>query len=399
MPSGMARAPAAPAARALVLPSRRFRTGVPTPARTKGAEHEARYRNRGAGAGARHRGVPGRRARQGGSHRRAVELLDRGARPRPRGPRGQVLHVADVRLPRGRDAGRPALAGRRTGDALGTLVRSPALDLPSAQGRQVPHRRRGDVRGREVQPAARHRQALDDRLRRPAARAHRGHRDAGARPARHRHQGSDADHPHVSLALALHRGHDLAEEVHRVRRRRRVRAEAGGQRALPVRRAGDGLAHQAGCGRQPLAHRRAALQDRHLQAGPGGDDADRAPASRRGRHRRREPRAGQGARARGVSDSLPPGRSHPDDVVGPAARRSAHEGQARARGAEPGGRPHRDRAVDLRRPRRSRIRAHGALVVVSRHRLQGVARDAVPVRSGAGQEAPRRRRSLPAASR
>jgi peptide/nickel transport system substrate-binding protein len=35
-----------------------------------------------------------------------------------------------------------------------------------------------------------------------------------------------------------------------------------------------------GSGPYALAHRRAALQDHHLQAGAGGDDADRAPAAR-----------------------------------------------------------------------------------------------------------------------
>ena len=79
-------------------------------------------------------------------------------------------------------------------------------------------------------------------------------------------------------------------------------------------------------------------------------------------------------------------------VVDPAARRPADQGQARARGAEPRHRPQRDRPVDLRRLRRSGVRAAGALVGVSRHRLQGDARDAVPVRSGSRQEAARRSR-------
>src|SRR5690349_1983905 len=47
------------------------------------------------------------------------------------------------------------------------------------RGGEVPQRRRADVRGRQVQPAARDGQALDDRLCRAAARAHQGHRDAG----------------------------------------------------------------------------------------------------------------------------------------------------------------------------------------------------------------------------
>src|SRR3989442_721316 len=81
----------------------------------------------------------------------------------------------------------------------------------------------------------------------------------------------------------------------------------------------------------------------------------------------------------------------PSDVLDPAARGAADQGQARARGAQPRRRSQRGRAVDLRRSRRSGVRSHGALLVVSRHRLQGDARDAVSVRRGAGQETPGRR--------
>ncbi len=56
------------------------------------------------------------------------------------------------------------------------------------------------VGGREVQPAAGDRQALDHRLRRAAAHADPGHRDPGARPRRHRDQGADPDHPDLSVA-------------------------------------------------------------------------------------------------------------------------------------------------------------------------------------------------------
>ena len=49
-----------------------------------------------------------------------------------------------------------------------------------------------------------------------------------------------------------------AEEVHRGGRRRRVRAQAGRQRALQVRGAGDRRPHQADRRGQPLADRDAA---------------------------------------------------------------------------------------------------------------------------------------------
>ena len=123
-----------------------------------------------------------------------------------------------------------------------------------------------DLGGREVQHHAGHRQAVDHRLRGAAAHPDPGHRDAGARPGGDRHQGADPDHPDVSLALPLHRGHDPAEEVHRGHRRRRVRPQAGGQRALQVRGAGHRLAHPAGRDGQPLADRDAQVQDHTCSA-------------------------------------------------------------------------------------------------------------------------------------
>ena len=62
--------------------------------------------------------------------------------------------------------------------------------------------------------------------------------------------------------VAVDRGHGAAEEVHRGQRRRRVRAQAGRQRPLQVRGAGDGLPHQADRHGQPLAHRHPEVQER-----------------------------------------------------------------------------------------------------------------------------------------
>ena len=120
-----------------------------------------------------------------------------------------------------------------------------ALDLPPAEGREVPQRRRADLRGREVQHHAQHRQALHHRLRGTAAHPDPGHRDARARPGGDRDQGAHPDHPALPVPLALHRGHDPAEEVHRVGGRRRLRAQADRERTLQVRGAGDRLAHHA----------------------------------------------------------------------------------------------------------------------------------------------------------
>ena len=62
-------------------------------------------------------------------------------------------------------------------------------------------------------------------------------------------------------------------------------------------------------------------------------------------------------------------------VLGPDGRDAAHQGQARARGAQPRHRPQRDRPVDLRRLRRAGGHPDGAVVGVQGHRLQGDARD------------------------
>ena len=222
------------------------------------------------------RGRPG----QARSHRGPVELLHGDARSRPRRPSREVLPFHDVRLSRGHHPRRSALEGRRHRHALGELGRLQALDLLSAQGGEVPQRRRSHLGGREVQHHARHRAALHHRLRWSAPHAHPDHRDARARPRGHRHQGSHPHHPHVSLALPLHGRHGLAQEVHRAGGRRWLRPQAGGQRAVPVRRAGDGLAHQAHRGGQSLAHRHPEVQDHDLQAGARGDDAPRPPPPR-----------------------------------------------------------------------------------------------------------------------
>ena len=238
---------------------------------------------------------------------------------------------------------------------VGELGRPQALDVPSPQGREVPHRRRDDVGGREVQPPARDGQALHHRLRGAAADADPGHRDAGARPRGHRHQGVDAHHPDLPVALAVDRGDGAAEEVHRGQRRRRVRPQAGRHRPLQVRRAGGRLPHQADRRRQPLAHRHAEVQEHDVQAGAGGDHAHRAAAPRRGGRGRRQPRAREGAGEGGLPDPHPQGGGPRPHVVGARPRRlgGAHEGQARARGVEPRHRPQRDRAVDLRGLRRA----------------------------------------------
>ncbi len=240
------------------------RRGLPVPARP----------------GADRRGHGGARLGSGQARAdgRPVELLHRSARSRARWPHRQVLPLAHVRLPRRDDAGRPALAGRRAREPLGELVRLQAVDLPPPKGRQVPQRRRRDLGGREVQSPAGHRQALDHRLRGAAAHPDPGHRDAGSRPGGDRHQRGDPDHPDLSLALPLHRGHGPAQEVHRGQRRRRLRPQAGRQRPVQVRRAGHRLAHPADRGRQSLADRDAQVQEHPVPAGARGDDPHRAAA-------------------------------------------------------------------------------------------------------------------------
>ena len=209
---------------------------------------------------------------------------------------GQVLPLAPVRLSRGHDAGRPAIAERRDRDEVGALAGLPAVDLPASQGRQVPQRGRPDIRGREVQPAARHGEAVDHGLCGHPALHGPGHRDARPRPRRHRDQGAGAHRAELSLAVTLDRGHGPAEEVHRGQRRRRLREKTRRERPVPLRRAGYGLARQAGRGRQPLADRHAQVQERDVPAGTRGDHAYRAAPAGRGRHRRAEPRAREGAR-------------------------------------------------------------------------------------------------------
>ena len=328
---------------------------------------------------------------RGRAERRPLEPLVGSARPDPGRPHRQVLPLADVRLPRRRHARRPALSGGRRRHPLGGVGRRQALDLPPTARRQVPHRRRAHRRGREVQHPARAGAALDDGLRPGAPPARQGDRDAGAGPRRHRHEGRDRDDPDAPVAAPLDRGNDPPEEVRRGQGRRRLRACARRVGSLPVRRAGLELPRQARGPAVPLASRHAEVQDGRLQGCARGDDADRDAPARRGRRRRDQPRAHEGGRGRRLPRPPPPGGRTDRGLVRAALGADADSGQARPRGAEPRDRQDGARRDRLRRPGVARGGPVRPVVVVPRDQVQDHAGDGLRPRSGAREEAPRRR--------
>ena len=173
-----------------------------------------------------------------------------------------------------------------------TAVRGRAqLRVRPAQGRQVPQRRAGHGRGREVLL-----RALSRRRRKAAEGAGGRGRDArsAARPLQA--EAAVARLPHL-LCERHRRRLDRAQEIRREGRRGRLQEGADRRRALQVRLVHAGRRAGAGGLRRVLAQD-AERQAAGVQGDPRRVDAAGRAEARRGRHRLLDPRrAGRGAAA------------------------------------------------------------------------------------------------------
>ena len=159
----------------------------------------------------------------------------------------------------------------------------PQLRFRAAQGRQIPQRRAGDRRGREILVRAlpRRRSRVDEGS---------GGRDRDARSSACPLHAEAAVARFLDLLLERHRRRlDRAEEICREGRRRRLQEGADRRRPLQVRLVHAGRRAGAGSLRRLLA------QDPERQAaGDEGDprrvDAAGRAEARRGRHRLFDPR-------------------------------------------------------------------------------------------------------------
>src|SRR6059036_1210388 len=121
------------------------------------------------------------------------------------------------------------------------------------------------------------------------------------------------------------------------------------------------------------------------------ETTDRDAPARRGRRRRDQPRAHEGGRGRRLRRPPPPGGRTDRGLVRTALGADADSGQARPRGAEPRDRQDGARRDRLRRPGVARGSPVRPVVVVPRDQVQDHAGDGLRPRSGAREEAPRRR--------
>ena len=299
---------------------------------------------------------------------------------RPRGDAGRhhAVHDAVRDARRAREADAQQSDDAEPGRVVERVARRPRLRLRPAQGREVPQRRPGHRRGREV-----------------LARALPGRRclDVEGARGRRRGRGSAARaHPAQAAVAGLHdvlchagdgRGVDRPQALRRACRRRRLQEGAGGRRALSLRVVQPGRRAGAGGERELLAQdaqREAAglpLRARRHES-PGHAQA------RRGGHRLLDSRSAR----RGIAaDARPHAQGHLADVhrVDQLHRAMGSE-IAVARPARAAGRQPRHRPQGHQRRRVSGLRPDQREHHSPRLRVLLAAAPLSP-RSGPGQEA------------